>query len=407
MLSNDNLIDLSSIKYQTTCKPISRIFTLLTIPTALFAIIILCYLGKLPLKVEIHSVILIGFIYFIYLFFIIHNAYYVSCKFKTQYTAMFFSLKEYVDNNLLTIDNSTKANGSFDDFLKDYTSNLRNTNFSSIASGIFPTLGILGTFISIALSMPDFSSGTTDVLEKEISLLLGGVGTAFYVSIYGIFLSIWWTFFEKIGMSRFEHDSFLIKEETKSFFWTRIDIESIHIKSNLDNFSKMSEVFEKLTSSDLMDNITVLIEKRVALLDDILKKEVLLSAKIDDNIDNNEKLSIMLKDMTLNMSTTIRSFEQQKDSYVLSAQLLNNSIEKLNGHMDNLSSDNLKAIYSNIIKSIETMKSDMEKIEWKFKQGLDEYDAKFTDKLQNSLESIDQQTVKIIEDLTEFKELSK
>ncbi len=407
MLSNDNLIDLSSIKYQTTCKPISRIFTLLTIPTALFAIIILCYLGKLPLKVEIHSVILIGFIYFIYLFFIIHNAYYVSCKFKTQYTAMFFSLKEYVDNNLLTIDNSTKANGSFDDFLKDYTSNLRNTNFSSIASGIFPTLGILGTFISIALSMPDFSSGTTDALEKEISLLLGGVGTAFYVSIYGIFLSIWWTFFEKIGMSRFEHDTFLIKEETKSFFWTRIDIESIHIKSNLDNFSKMSEVFEKLTSSDLMDNITVLIEKRVALLDDILKKEVLLSAKIDDNIDNNEKLSIMLKDMTLNMSTTIRSFEQQKDSYVLSAQLLNNSIEKLNGHMDNLSSDNLKAIYSNIIKSIETMKSDMEKIEWKFKQGLDEYDAKFTDKLQNSLESIDQQTVKIIEDLTEFKELSK
>jgi hypothetical protein len=49
----------------------------------------------------------------------------------------------------------------------------------------------------------------------------------------------------------------------------------------------------------------------------------------------------------------------------------------------------------------------MEKIEWKFKQGLDEYDAKFADKLQNSLESIDEQTVKIIKDLKEFKELSK
>lgn len=407
MLSNDNLIDLSAIKFQTTCKPISRIFILLTIPSALFAIIILCYLGKLPLTVEIHSVILIGFIYFIYLFFVKHNAYYVSCKFKTQYSAMFFSLKEYVDNNLLTIDNSTKANGSFDDFLKDYTSNLRNTNFSSIASGIFPTLGILGTFISIALSMPDFSTGTTTALEQEISSLLGGVGTAFYVSIYGIFLSIWWTFFEKIGMSRFEHDAFLIKESTKSFFWTRIDIESIHIKSNLDNFSKMSEVFEKLTSSNMMENINLLIEKRVEILDEILKKELILSTKISENIDNNEKLSIMLKDMTLNMSTTIKSFEQSKDSYTLSAQLLNNSIGKLNGHLDNLSSDNLKAIYSNIVKSIETMKSDMEKIEWKFKQGLDEYDTKFADKLQTSLESIDQQTVKIIEDLTEFKELSK
>jgi methyl-accepting chemotaxis protein len=353
------------------------------------------------------TLLIIGFVYFIYLFFVKHNAYYVSCKFKTQYNSMFISLKEYVDNNLLTIDNCTKANGSFDDFLKDYTSNIRNTNFSSIASGVFPTLGILGTFISIAISMPDFSSGTSSALEKEISTLLGGVGTAFYVSIYGIFLSIWWTFFEKIGMSRFEHDVFSIKETTKSYFWTKIDIESIHIRSNLDNFSKMSEIFEKLTSSTMMDNITLLIEKRVELLDEILKKELILSTKISENIDNNEKLSTMLKDMTLNMSTTIKSFEQQKDDYALSAQLLNNNIGKLNGHMDNLSSEHLKAIYTNIVKSIETMKSDMEKIEWKFKQGLDEYDAKFTDKLQNSLESIDEQTVKIIEDLTQFKELSK
>ena len=220
-------------------------------------------------------------------------------------------------------------------------------------------------------------------------------------------MSIWWTFFEKIGMSRFEHDTYMIKETTKSYFWTKIDIESIHIKSNLNNFSKMSEVFEKLTSSNMMDNINLLIEKRVEILDEILKKELILSTKISENIDNNEKLSTMLKDMTLNMSTTIRSFEQQKDGYVLSAQLLNNSIEKLNNHLDNLSSDNLKAIYTNIVKSIETMKSDMEKIEWKFKQGLDEYDTKFADKLENSLASIDEQTVKIIEDLKEFKELSK
>jgi t-SNARE complex subunit (syntaxin) len=75
--------------------------------------------------------------------------------------------------------------------------------------------------------------------------------------------------------------------------------------------------------------------------------------------------------------------------------------------MHNLSSDNLKAIYSNIIKSIETMKSDMEKIEWKFKQGLDEYDEKITDKLKTSLEMIDEETSKIIQDFTEFKEISK
>ena len=150
MFKEEDLIELNS-RFYTNCKPLSRIFTLLTVPTLLFILVILCYFGVLPLKVEIHSVILIGAIYFIYLFFVRHNAYYVSCKFKTQYESMFFSLKDYIDNNLLTIDDTTKANGSVDDFLKDYTSNIRNTNFSSIASGIFPTLGILGTFISIAL----------------------------------------------------------------------------------------------------------------------------------------------------------------------------------------------------------------------------------------------------------------
>lgn len=404
MFTDDDFIELNS-KFYNSCKPASRIFTLLTVPMGLFALILLCYLGFLPLNVEAHSVILIGFIFFIYIFFVKHNAYFVSCKFKTQYHDLSYNLKEYINKNLLTIGDITKANGSVDDFLEDYTSNIRNTNFSSIASGIFPTLGILGTFISIAFSMPDFSAGTSSALESEISKLLGGVGTAFYVSIYGIFLSIWWTFFEKIGMSRFDHDTFVIKENTKHFFWTKIDIESIHIKSNLDNFTKMSEVFNQLTSSNILDNINSSIEQRFEVLEEILKKELILSSKISENTEHNEKLSVMLKDLVLNMQTTIKSFEKQKDLYSLSTELLNTNIEKLNSHMHNLSSDNLKAIYMNIVKSIETMKNDMEKIEWKFKKELDDYDDKVTNKLKNSLEMIDQETSKIIKDLKDFKEL--
>ena len=399
MFIEDDFIELNS-KFYTTCKPTSRIVTLLSVPIVLFIAVLLCYIGVFPLNVEIHSVILIGIILFIYLFFVKHNAYYVSCKFKTQYEDLAYNLKEYINNNLLTIGETTKANGSVDDFLQDYTSNIRNTNLSTIASGIFPTLGILGTFISIALSMPDFTAGTTQALESEITVLLGGVGTAFYVSIYGIFLSIWWIFFEKFGMSRFDHDSFVIKESTKSFFWTRIDIESIHIKSNLDNFTKMSNVFNQLTSSDILETINNSIERRFKALDELLNKELILSSKLDENIQ-------MLNSMSKDISSTLNSFEKQKNLYTLSAELLNANIIKLNSHMDNLSSENLKSIYTNIVKSIETMKNDMEKIEWKFKKEIDEYDEKITHKLQNSLELIGVETSKIVKDLSEFKELSK
>mgnify|MGYP000198883414 FL=1 len=388
MFKEEDLIELNS-RFYTNCKPISRIFTLLTVPTLLFILVILCYFGVLPLKVEIHSVILIGAIYFIYLFFIRHNAYFVACKFRTLYADLQIALLDYINSNLLTIAQTSKANGSVDDFLQDYTSNLRNSNFSSIASGIFPTLGILGTFISIALSMPDFTSNNIAALDSEITKLLSGVGTAFYVSIYGIFLSIWWIFFEKFGLSRFHHDSYIIKESTKNFFWTKIDIESIHIKSNIDNFSSMSKIFEELTSSQAMYDINRSIEQRAKSLDELLQKEYMLSLRIDENIANFEKLASAVEKLSLQSNSQTMIFKDVSEN-------LNKNILELNSHMNNLSSENLKAIYTNIVKSIETMKSDMEKIEWKFEEGLKE-----------SLRQIDLQTANIVKDLTIFKDLSK
>ncbi|QNK84870.1 MotA/TolQ/ExbB proton channel family protein [Aliarcobacter cryaerophilus] len=388
MFKEEDLIELNS-RFYTNCKPLSRIFTLLTIPTLLFILVILCYFGVLPLKVEIHSVILIGAIYFIYLFFIRHNAYFVACKFRTLYADLQIALLDYINNNLLTIAQTSKANGSVDDFLQDYTSNLRNSNFSSIASGIFPTLGILGTFISIALSMPDFTSNNIAALDSEITKLLSGVGTAFYVSIYGIFLSIWWIFFEKFGLSRFHHDSYIIKESTKNFFWTKIDIESIHIKSNIDNFSNMSKIFAELTSSQAMYDINRSIEQRAKSIDELLQKEYMLSLRIDENIANFEKLASAVEKLSLQSNSQTMIFKDVSEN-------LNKNILELNSHMNNLSSENLKAIYTNIVKSIETMKSDMEKIEWKFEEGLKE-----------SLRQIDLQTANIVKDLTIFKDLSK
>lgn len=388
MFKEEDLIELNS-RFYTNCKPLSRIFTLLTVPTLLFILVILCYFGVLPLKVEIHSVILIGAIYFIYLFFIRHNAYFVACKFRTLYADLQIALLDYINNNLLTIAQTSKANGSVDDFLQDYTSNLRNSNFSSIASGIFPTLGILGTFISIALSMPDFTSNNIAALDSEITKLLSGVGTAFYVSIYGIFLSIWWIFFEKFGLSRFHHDSYIIKESTKNFFWTKIDIESIHIKSNIDNFSSMSKIFAELTSSQAMYDINRSIEQRAKSIDELLQKEYMLSLRIDENIANFEKLASAVEKLSLQSNSQTMIFKDVSDN-------LNKNILELNSHMNNLSSENLKTIYTNIVKSIETMKSDMEKIEWKFEEGLKE-----------SLRQIDLQTANIVKDLTIFKDLSK
>ncbi len=406
MITNENFIELNN-NFYTKCKKNARIFNLLTIPTFLFGIILAGYFGYFPLKVEFHSVILIGFIYFIYLFFIRHNAYYASCKFKSQYLELTESLKNYINNNQLKIADTSKANGNIDDFLKEFTSNIRNTNFSSIASGIFPTLGILGTFISIAFSMPDFSSGTSSALEQEITILLGGVGTAFYVSIYGIFLSIWWIFFEKIGMSRFEHDALIIKENTKSFFWTKLDIESIHLQTSMKNFEKMTQLFEQISSQDLINNINNSLEKRASMVESIIKEETLLVDNIKSNIQNFDNLFELVKQMTLSIQTNVENLNTQNSINEKITESLNNSVQSLSNSLSNLDSTNVKDIYENVIQNINTMKDETDRIGWKLSKELNEYDVKFTQKLENSLEAIDSQTVKIIENLKEFQDISK
>lgn len=193
--------------------------------TLFFVAIVLGYLNIINLKVDLHSVVIIGGIYFIYLFFIRHNANFVVCKMRREYINLQKDLQQDIKETSLTIFNETKSTINIADFIADYYKTFRNDNYASIASSLFPMLGILGTFTAIAISMPDFSSSNVSDLDKEISLLLSGIGTAFYASIYGIYLSIVWSFFEKRGLSKVDDDSHQLHEVYANYIWSESELK--------------------------------------------------------------------------------------------------------------------------------------------------------------------------------------
>ena len=195
------------------------------LPTLFFVGIVLGYLGMIPLKVDLHSLVIIGIIYVIYLLFIQHNANYVVCKMRKEYINLQKDLQKSIKNNSLTIFNETKSTININEFITDYYKTFRNDNFASVAPSFFPMLGILGTFTAIAISMPNFSISDTAALDHEISLLLSGIGTAFYASIYGIFLSIVWNFFEKRGLSKVDQDSHQLHEVYRDYIWNESELK--------------------------------------------------------------------------------------------------------------------------------------------------------------------------------------
>ena len=58
--------------------------------------------------------------------------------------------------------------------------------------------------------MPDFTSNNIRHFDSEITKLLSGVGTAFYINLWNIFIYLV-DIFEKFGLSRFHHDKYIIK----------------------------------------------------------------------------------------------------------------------------------------------------------------------------------------------------
>jgi methyl-accepting chemotaxis protein len=409
-----------------------RIVALLWLPLLIFLGVVASYLGYITFKVEFHSVLMIGVIFIIYLFFIKHNAYYASCKFNKRHEEMALALKWYIQNNRLTIGETTKSNAPFDSFMQDFSASLRNDNFASVAAGLFPTLGILGTFISIAISMPDFASQNASELEREISELLGGVGTAFYVSIYGIFLSLWWIFYEKSGMSRFEKNIHNIKENLRHYFWSRAEIEQIHFAKSLENFEKLNEIFTKISSNEFIDNIQHTLQQRLDMFDNIIHHEQnalqqstahfnAIIKETDMTLQRSETLahayenishamkqvSTRLEDGNNMLRQAVEKIAYKEDKLQMTQERLEQSIRALNQSLQGLSAENVKELYTAVVQNLEIMRSESAKIGYAFNSHLEDFDEKYTQKLKNSLELIDSESAKIIQQIAELRLIDK
>jgi len=176
------------------------------------------------INISNHTFYIILIIFFIFILFIPHNAYISICKIKKQFNVTRNELEKNLEKTALEIDGKTKSVLSVREFLEEYFKNIRNDNFAKIASSTFPMLGILGTFIAIAISMPDFTVSNSKELDAEISRLLSGVGTAFYASIFGIFLSLWWTFFERLGLSRTEQLTLSLEDIYSKYIWSQKEL---------------------------------------------------------------------------------------------------------------------------------------------------------------------------------------
>ena len=283
------------------------------------------------------------------------NAEYGCRAFENKIDNFKIKLKSFIMSHLLIIANKKKSSVSFENFADFYSNNLRNENYSSVATMIFPMFGILGTFISIAISMPEFSSQNINMLEKEISQLLSGVGTAFYISIYGIFLAIWWLYFEKKGISKFQKLIIRYKNATKNFFWEEHEITECYLSEILNaNLQTNKSIISNL-NSDFSDKLNNTLNQKIKNLDEILDSEREILKESNEKL---KSINEMLK--KIDISSTAKSYNEISN-------ILQNIIYNLNRNEN--SKDEKIEKFSN---SIEKFIDELSKFSIDFKNSINE-----------------------------------
>ena len=75
------------------------------------------------------------------------------------------------------------------------------TYFNSTVAGTMTGLGILGTFLGLALGLGSFDGTDIYTISDNIGPLLAGMKVAFHTSVYGIFFSLIFTYVHRCVMS--------------------------------------------------------------------------------------------------------------------------------------------------------------------------------------------------------------
>ena len=96
-------------------------------------------------------------------------------------------------------------------YIKRRTKENNNQHLFDFIPHLFPTLGIMFTFLGIAIGLWNFDSNN---IEKSIPELMNGLKTAFLVSIFGVALLVIFSFWTNIKKKSLEEG--VLSEETLS-----------------------------------------------------------------------------------------------------------------------------------------------------------------------------------------------
>lgn len=173
---------------------------------------------------------------------------------STGKTPLKWILAKYENSINIQVGNVKKTNVPASEFFSEFSAcKAHNVNLRMLdaASGTLVGLGLLGTFLGLTLGIEGFDSSNTENIQNSINNLLSGMGTAFYTSLFGMTLSIIFTFIDKVFRNKLSKQLFMLNERLDEMYY--IDDNNVNAlnQERIANllFNNLKHEMEKQTSS--------------------------------------------------------------------------------------------------------------------------------------------------------------
>ena len=251
---------------------------------------------------------------------------------------------------------------------------------------LLPILGVIGTFAGICIGLADFNSNE---IEKSVPLLLQGLKTAFWTSLIGtslaVFFNIWYSFKDKKDIEDEEDEIPLLKLQIKELqsiskkFNSFLENQAINNNSlkNLTEFFNNNEDKNLKKFEEIKNELKVLNDKQEKTNSfyetSLLKLEILdeINKKYDKNIENfalcNENISVLKENSILNLeenkklnSNTTETLTKLEAIEKINTDTLNKNssiFENIELLLDNFK--NYKDEFSNFFKASESQSREL------------------------------------------------
>ena len=239
-----------------------------------------------------------------------------------------------------------KTTDHADEYFNEHTMLFSFMNFRVInnVSNILIGLGILGTFVGLTYGISDSNFETTEAIKESINNLLAGMGTAFVTSIWGMGLSLFFTFIYKYRQTRISRKiqglCFSLDSENKI---NQKDLDKAQFEKQKD---LMNDLFNEYLVADTDEGRQLPKNVFRQLLEESVKQTNSLQTFSDDlggSIelameklveDNNAQISKLIEEKLMPVLEDLKEIKQDSGT-----QVIENAVEKLADSMKNMMDD--------------------------------------------------------------------